>query len=37
MAIMSGMYAAYQGQKGIANIAMRINRITAVLKQEIQN
>jgi glycine dehydrogenase len=36
MAIMSGMYAAYHGQKGIANIAMRINRITAVLNQEIQ-
>ncbi|MDY0014988.1 MAG: aminomethyl-transferring glycine dehydrogenase [Bacteroidales bacterium] len=36
MAIMSGMYAAYHGQKGIAAIANRINKITALLNTEVQ-
>ena len=36
MAVMSGMYAAYHGQKGIANIATRIHKLTVLLNTEIQ-
>ncbi len=36
MAIMSGMYAVYHGQKGIANIANRIHQLTVILNEEIQ-
>ena len=36
MAIMSGMYAVYHGQKGIATIANRIHQLTNILNEEIQ-
>ncbi len=35
LAIMSGMYAVYHGQKGIRNIARHINILTAVLNEQI--